>query len=257
MDVLKVVTRLKLPSISPCILLQYADTTLDVAYNTPSSIVKIGALELIEAFLLVFPHGVANKLQEIRDVVRLVFWPKTLAQFVANGYSSSALIVDTDSDVVKYASKLFPLVFRCVPGTQSADFLAYLKSEIDTLQKGGPEAKADPMIAGLSKEEKDRKFKSLAVRLDRIASSCLWYSFQGVLRLSIRAMGALNDPSIAYTIVQELMSFLRIREASFRSAALSSAFSQVRQFPPTIYWFHLFVNLIARGRFQISMVFVA
>ncbi|KND03924.1 uncharacterized protein SPPG_01373 [Spizellomyces punctatus DAOM BR117] len=185
LDILKIVTRLKLPGISPSILLQYIDLSLDVAYNTPSSIVKLGALDLIETFLLVFPHGVATKLQEIRDVVR-------------------ALIVDTDSDVVNSASRLFPLVFRCVPTTQSADFLAYLKSEIATIQTGGPQANGDPMVAGLTTEESDR-----------------------VVRLSIKAMGAINDPAIAYAIVLELMPFLRTKQWSFRAAALASALSQV------------------------------
>ena len=43
---------------------------LDVAQNTPASIVKIGALKLIETFLLVFPVGTNSKLEEIRDVIR-------------------------------------------------------------------------------------------------------------------------------------------------------------------------------------------
>ncbi|KAI9106007.1 armadillo-type protein [Phlyctochytrium arcticum] len=185
LDILKNVTRLKLPGVSSSILLQYIDLALDVAYNTPSSIVKSGALELIESFLLVFPHGVGYKLQEIRDVIR-------------------ALLVDTDMDVVHNASRIFPLVFRCVPPTQSSEFISYLRAEIATITHGGHGASADPMISNLSAEESDR-----------------------VVRLSIKALGAINDRSTAYGIVQELLPFLQRRQWALRAAALSSALAQL------------------------------
>ncbi|TPX59062.1 hypothetical protein PhCBS80983_g02729 [Powellomyces hirtus] len=185
LDILRTITRLKLPGVSSSVLIQYGDSTLDVAYNNPSSIVKIGALELIETFLLVFPHGVGNKLQEIRDVVR-------------------AMVTDTDPDVVKHASKIFPLIFRCTPEAQSATFVDYIKNEINTIQKGGPEVAGDPLVSSLTREERDR-----------------------VVRLGLGALGAINDLSIGNTIVQELMPFLRAKEVAFRRVALSSVLSQL------------------------------
>ncbi|KAI9005894.1 armadillo-type protein [Gaertneriomyces semiglobifer] len=186
LDILKTVTRLKLPGISPAMLVQYIDLSLDVAYNTPSSIVKMGSLQLIEVFMLVFPHGIAEKLQEVRDVVR-------------------ALIVDADADVVNYAARLFPLVFRCVPTAQSDDFIGYLHNEIFVILKGGPEASADPMISSLTQEERDH-----------------------VVRLSVQALGAFNDPAVAYSIMQELLPFLRLRPFSIRCAAVAAILSQMQ-----------------------------
>ena len=43
---------------------------LDVAFNTPTSTVRNGALKLLKIMLLVFPRGCAEKLQEIRDTFR-------------------------------------------------------------------------------------------------------------------------------------------------------------------------------------------
>ncbi|KAJ3148056.1 hypothetical protein HDU89_004901 [Geranomyces variabilis] len=185
LDILRTIVRLKLQGVSSAILIQYGDSTLDVASNTPSSIVKIGALELVETFLLVFPHGVGNKLQEIRDVVR-------------------AMVTDNDLDVVKHASRIFPLIFRCTPETQSTTFVDYIKNEISTIQKGGPEAAGDPLISNLSREERDR-----------------------VIRLALSALGAINDVAIAPALVQELMPFLRSPQVAFRHAGLSSILAQL------------------------------
>ncbi|KAJ3014030.1 hypothetical protein HKX48_005388 [Thoreauomyces humboldtii] len=189
LDILRIVTRLKLQGVSSSVLIQYGDSTLDVAYNTPSSIVKIGALELVETFLLVFPHGVANKLQEIRDVVR-------------------AMVVDQDPDVVKHASRIFPLIFRCTPEAQSATFIEYLKNEITTIQKGGAEAAADPLVSNLTREEKDR-----------------------VVRLSLGGLGAITDSASVQSIVQELLPFLRSTQIAHRRAALGSVLSQLANLP--------------------------
>lgn len=43
---------------------------LDVAFNSPTSIVKLGALRFLEVLLLVFPSGTNYRLSEIRDTVR-------------------------------------------------------------------------------------------------------------------------------------------------------------------------------------------
>jgi hypothetical protein len=117
---------------------------LDVAFNAPSSVVKVGALELIETFLLVFPGGVSTKLAEVRDIVR-------------------SLVCDSEDDVMEIASRIYPLVFRCVSSNNTKEFHDYLKNEINLIQKPGPEAAADPMIASLTKEEADRKYYFIAI----------------------------------------------------------------------------------------------
>ncbi|KAJ3415514.1 RNA polymerase II associated protein 1 [Chytridiales sp. JEL 0842] len=185
-DILKLIVRLKLPGVSPSILLQYLDMALDVAFNAPSSVVKVGALELIEAFLLVFPGGVSTKLAEVRDVVR-------------------TLMVDKEADVLETASRIYPLVFRCVSSNNTKEFFDYLKNEIYVIHKAGPQAAADPLIAALSKEESDR-----------------------VVRLSLLSLGAIPSPTSAFNIVQDLLRFLHSPIAEIRWAALTSVFNQMR-----------------------------
>ncbi|KAJ3313925.1 hypothetical protein HDU76_002509 [Blyttiomyces sp. JEL0837] len=80
LDILSFIVRLKLPGISPAILLQFLDMTLDIAFNSPTSIIKMGALNLLESFILVFPGGISSKLPDVRDVLR-------------------ALIIDKEADV--------------------------------------------------------------------------------------------------------------------------------------------------------------
>ncbi len=63
---------MKLPELSQCILLQYIDMILDATYNTPDTVVKLGALDLLELFLLILPKSCSWKLTEIRDVLRFV-----------------------------------------------------------------------------------------------------------------------------------------------------------------------------------------
>ncbi|KAI8848354.1 armadillo-type protein [Chytridium lagenaria] len=165
LDILSFLVRIKLPGVSPAILLQYLDLALDVAFNSPSSIVKVGALELIEVFLLVFPSGVGTKLQDIRDVVR-------------------ALIVDAEPDVVTCACRVYPLVFRCVSNNNTKEFHDYLRNEIQVIQRGGLEAASDPLISGLSREEIERVL-CLSIRsLGSISSSSSAYMIvQELLRL--------------------------------------------------------------------------
>ncbi|KAJ3041918.1 hypothetical protein HDV00_008427 [Rhizophlyctis rosea] len=134
LDILRFIARLKLPGIAPAILIQYLDMALEVAYNSPSSTIKIGALELIETYLLVFPHGIGSKLPEVRDTIRY-------------------LITDDDSDVVSTASRIYPLVFRCVSTTNAASFYEYLRDEITVIEKSGLEAAGDPHVSKLDKDE--------------------------------------------------------------------------------------------------------
>ncbi|KAJ3064614.1 hypothetical protein HDU98_011984, partial [Podochytrium sp. JEL0797] len=185
LDILKLVVRVKLQGLSPAILLQYLDMALDVAFNSPSHIVKVGALELLETFLLVFPSGVTTKLSEIRDVVR-------------------SLLTDEEFEVCRAASRIYPLVFRCVSTNNAHDFYEYLVSEIQLIKKGGPELSSDPMLASLSKDECQR-----------------------VVIQSIHSLGSLAAPSLAYTIIHDLLKFLPSEDHAIRYASFVSISNQV------------------------------
>ncbi|KAJ3084110.1 hypothetical protein HDU99_003321 [Rhizoclosmatium hyalinum] len=186
LDILKLLCRVKLPSLSPAILLQYLDLSLDVAFNAPSHIVKVGALELIETFLLVFPSGVTTKLSEIRDVVR-------------------SLLTDEEMEVSRAASRIYPLVFRCVSTNNGQDFYDYLIGEINLIKKGGNELMSDPLLANLSKDECHR-----------------------IVVQSILALGSIGTPSLAYPIVQDLLKYLSSDDHDVRYAAFVSISNQVQ-----------------------------
>ncbi|KAJ3055066.1 hypothetical protein HK097_011629 [Rhizophlyctis rosea] len=184
---IRYVARLKLPGIAPAILIQYLDLALEVAYNSPSSTIKISALELIETLLLVFPHGIGTKLSEVRDTIRY-------------------LITDVDADVVNTASRIYPLIFRCVSSTNAVTFYEYLRDEVNVIEKGGLEAAGDPHVANLDRDQAER-----------------------VMRLSLVSIGTITGSGTAFTIVQELMRHLRNSNPSFRAAALSSILAQIPQ----------------------------
>ncbi|KAI9362464.1 armadillo-type protein [Zopfochytrium polystomum] len=135
-EILKFILRLKLPGLSQAIAFQYLDATIDIAFNSPTSIIKIGALRLIKALLLVFPSGLTTKLGEIRDVVR-------------------NLIVENDQDVTQAASEVYPLVFRCVSTNNHQEFYGNLMSEITALEKAEIEELADPLLSSLTMEQKE------------------------------------------------------------------------------------------------------
>ena len=70
LDILRMFLRLKVSGVSSSILTQYIDSAVEVLYNTPLSVVKVGALEFLEAALFVFPKGISYKLEEVRDLAR-------------------------------------------------------------------------------------------------------------------------------------------------------------------------------------------
>lgn len=184
LEILKAIVRLKISGLCQAILFQYLDAAIDIAFNSPTNIVKIGAIELIEAFLLVFPCGITTKLSEIRDVIR-------------------ALVVDKEEEVYKAALRVYPLVFRCVSTNQVKEFVDYLISEIRSIERAGPEAAGDPLISGLTIEEKNR-----------------------VVCQSIIAMGAIPSPSSSLTIVIEILPFLTHKQHEYRLASFSAIISQ-------------------------------
>jgi tetrahydromethanopterin S-methyltransferase subunit C len=47
LEILAMIVRMKLPTLSGCILNQYLDMALDVSINSPTAIVKLGALSLL------------------------------------------------------------------------------------------------------------------------------------------------------------------------------------------------------------------
>ena len=73
------------------------------------------------------------------------------------------MITDVDADVVNTASRIYPLVFRCVSSTNAVAFYEYLRDEVNVIEKGGLEAAGDPHVANLNR--------------DQAESECLFYSF--------------------------------------------------------------------------------
>ncbi|KAJ3242402.1 hypothetical protein HDU78_001407 [Chytriomyces hyalinus] len=137
LDILTLLVRVKLTGLSPAVLIQFLDMALDVAFNSPSHAVKIGAVELIETFLLVFPNGVSAKLPDIRDVLR-------------------TLLTNEEPEVSRAACRIYPLVFHCVSANNAKDFHEYVSSEINLIKKGGAELASDPLLSTLSSDELSR-----------------------------------------------------------------------------------------------------
>ncbi|KAI9350180.1 armadillo-type protein [Obelidium mucronatum] len=192
LDILKLLARVKLPGLSPAILLQYLDLALDVAFNSPSHIVKVGALELLETFLLVFPSGVTTKLPEIRDVVR-------------------TLLADEEMEVCHTAARIYPLVFRCVSSNNAQDFYDYLIGEISLIKKGGAELASDPLLAALAQDEQQRIVVQSILALGSISTPSLAYQIiQDLLKFL-----ASEDHDVrysAFTSISNQMQYLDVIE---------------------------------------------
>ncbi|KAJ3111420.1 hypothetical protein HK098_000218, partial [Nowakowskiella sp. JEL0407] len=201
LDILNLLIRIKLPNISPAIYLQYIDYILDCAYNTPTTIVKTGALELLETILLIFPLGITPKLSEARDVVR-------------------SLLVDQDLQVRKTAGRIYPMIFRVVSVSNVEDFFAGLRMEVDTLKKGGLEVVGDPLVSKLSKEEQESVFCQTIEAMGAISQKSYAYTIvhellhlvksnNGDIRLAaasaILSQVSLLDPIQAQTILWILL----------------------------------------------------
>ncbi|KAI8809948.1 armadillo-type protein [Cladochytrium replicatum] len=187
LDILKLLVRLKLPGVSPAILLQYIDMVLDVSFNSPTINVKKVALELLEVLLLVFPNGVTQGLIEARDVVR-------------------SLIVDEEPQISTLACRIYSTIFRSVTSNNVEDFLNYLKSELRVLPKlDSPEAAADPLLANLPQDSKER-----------------------ILECSLLAMGAIQHKPTANAIIQEILPYLSNNAPNVRLAAFGAI---LQQFP--------------------------
>jgi hypothetical protein len=165
LEILSMIVRMKLPTLSGCILNQYLDMALDVSFNSPTAIVKLGALSLLRIMLLVFPVGASPKLAEIRDVVR-------------------TSITDKDSDVSSLATTFYPLIFKFVNEANAVEFCRYLQNEISVLfqRADHPLVASDPLVNQLTLDEETR-----------------------ILKTSILSLGSLNDRQLAVNIVWDLL----------------------------------------------------
>ena len=140
LDILGLIVRLKVPNIAESILLEYIDLALDFLHNTPSPLVKSGILQFIEILIMVFPKGINNKLEEIRDITR-------------------QLLVDDDREVVETASRVYVILFRLVTKAQSDNFEDYLKIELDSLcNRTNIKYIGDPLVKDLTADQAERKF---------------------------------------------------------------------------------------------------
>ncbi|KAJ3000336.1 hypothetical protein HDV02_006143 [Globomyces sp. JEL0801] len=134
-DIFAAVVRLKIPGIAESIFQEYFELCLEFLHNAHSPMIQISVLNLLEVFLLVFPKGMSTKLQEVRDIARV-------------------LMVDRDPNVVEAACKVYPLVFRAGSGIHGAEFEKFLIQELDLLEDiTSPPALADPLINHLNEDQ--------------------------------------------------------------------------------------------------------
>ena len=116
---------------------QFLDYSLNLLQNSPIDLLKQGSLLFIETAVLIFPKAIGPRLQDIRDSVRLIF-------------------VDDNPYTTELASRIYNLIFRCVPENNVEDFYKYLINEITMINTKGLEAMSDPLISNLNKEESER-----------------------------------------------------------------------------------------------------
>ncbi|KAI9141859.1 hypothetical protein BKA69DRAFT_1071625 [Paraphysoderma sedebokerense] len=135
LDIIKAIIKLKLPQISQYLTLQYMDTALDIIINNPNNLLRIGAIELVETVLMVFPRGMSSKLQDIRDTIRIA-------------------VMDKAPEISWVARRVWPLVFRSAPSESALEYSKYIVDENAVIMKGGVEAAGDPFIKHLEPHEK-------------------------------------------------------------------------------------------------------
>ncbi|KAI8904746.1 armadillo-type protein [Gorgonomyces haynaldii] len=187
LDILGLVVRLKVPGVSESILLEYIDLCIDFLHNTPSPLVKIEVLQFVEILMLVFPKGINNKIEEIRDVTRL-------------------MLVDSEKQVVDTATRVYLLVFRCTVKNQSEQFESYLKQELDAvMNRTKLENLGDPYVNDLTADQAE-------------LLTCLLILGSGQLKDSVIP---------PYEKAQRLFLFLQHPNAAYRACALSSALSLI------------------------------
>ncbi|KAJ8326515.1 hypothetical protein O5D80_005263 [Batrachochytrium dendrobatidis] len=137
LEILGLIIRLKIPGVSESILYQYLDLCIDFAHNTPSAVIKTALLNFFEILLMVFPKAMISKLQEVRDITRV-------------------MLVDSDTSVIEAASRIYPLIFRAVPKESAQQFYEYLMNDISTITSGGLELAGDPLVSKLTTNEASR-----------------------------------------------------------------------------------------------------
>ncbi len=115
-DILRYLLRLKIHEISESLVSQYLDMVLDATFNTPSTLVKLGALELLQTFMLVFPQAVTKKLEQIRDVLR-------------------NLLMEKDREILGKVLQIYPMVFFSAKEDQLESFYQFLKQDIELYTK--------------------------------------------------------------------------------------------------------------------------
>ncbi|KAJ1344384.1 hypothetical protein BSLG_001041 [Batrachochytrium salamandrivorans] len=134
LEILGLVVRLKLPGISESIMHQYLDICIDFLHNTSQENIKVGVLKFFEILLMVFPKAMSIRLQDIRDLTRV-------------------MLVDGNKNVATFASRVYPLIFRAVSKDSAATFHQYLLNEISIIFDDGLEAAGDPLVCNLSADE--------------------------------------------------------------------------------------------------------
>jgi hypothetical protein len=138
-EILKSICRCKIPGLSESIFTQYIELCYEFLHNSPSHMIQVAILEFLEIFCLVFPKGVHSRLHEILDATR-------------------PFLGDRNPEVVEAASKLYPIIFKCVSESSTAFYEEYLRKEMIMLTNlKSAESLADPLISHLTVDEVYRK----------------------------------------------------------------------------------------------------
>ncbi|KAI8922787.1 armadillo-type protein [Entophlyctis helioformis] len=198
LNILGLIVRLKAPGVAESILHQYLDLCLEFLHNTPLSIIKIAVLNFLEIMLMVFPKAMGIKLQEIRDITRV-------------------MLVDKDAEVVAGACRIFPLIFRAVTKVSTRAFHGYLQSEISTILGGGLEAAGDPLVSSLTNDESSRVV-SLCIQCVGMMSEGIGNAYsvaQGLMKFTVH-----NNPDFRASALTAILSLLHTMEQQESSAII-------------------------------------
>ena len=184
-EILRGIVRCKIPNLSESIFSQYLELCFDLLHNSPSSIIQIAVLELLQVFCLVFPKGIQSRLSDIRDLTR-------------------PFLADKNPSVVEAATKVYPIIFRCAPDSLTTIFEDYLKAEIIMLTDiDSIESVSDPLISRLDLPEISRILEMNITVMGQL----------------------LESSQRAYEIAHFLINFLNNETSAYRLAALDSIIS--------------------------------
>ncbi|KXS12168.1 ARM repeat-containing protein [Gonapodya prolifera JEL478] len=186
LDLLKSLIRLKMPIISSAVLTFYLDLALDLAANSPVASVKLGALEFVESSILVFPRAMEQRLNQTRDIVRV-------------------MLVDANPSIAQGAFRVFPLIFSSVrDAAMASEFLEYLRGEVRSVTVGAAERAGDPLVAKLNVGGRTRVLRASILSIGALAHKSTGSASAQELLLFLKH----TDPILRMAAVQSLWALV-------------------------------------------------